>query len=238
MISHHHRCIFIHIPKNAGQSIESFFLNLLGLSWENRAPLLLRYNDNPELGPPRLAHLLAPDYVRYKYLPQHMYDDYFKFAIVRNPWDRTISMYRYLGDPQNESFATFMKDRFMKEQWQERFWFVRPQSDFVYSEDGELMIDYLAHFETLNQDFKSVLEKIGLPEQALPHVNKSASPQAAPKLGLIKKTLAGKTARHASTDTKTSQTKTYQEYYDQEMIDLVSRLYQKDIENFNYQFES
>ena len=63
MISHRHRCVFVHIPKVAGQSIEHVFLGWNGLNWKGRAPLLLRPNEDPRKGPPRLAHLRAQDYV-------------------------------------------------------------------------------------------------------------------------------------------------------------------------------
>lgn len=65
MISHKHRFIFVYIPKVAGLSIELYFLNNLGLDWKNRRPLLLMHNTEPEIGPQKLAHLLALDYVKY-----------------------------------------------------------------------------------------------------------------------------------------------------------------------------
>jgi hypothetical protein len=77
------KSIFVHIPKNAGQSIEHVL-----------APLLLTYNNNPELGPPRLAHLKAREYVSCKYLTREQFDDYFKFAFVRDPgteWSQPIN---------------------------------------------------------------------------------------------------------------------------------------------------
>jgi hypothetical protein len=46
MISYKRKCVFVHIPKCAGQSIESVFDNDAGLTWENRAPFLLRPNAN------------------------------------------------------------------------------------------------------------------------------------------------------------------------------------------------
>jgi hypothetical protein len=57
MISHKRKCVFVHIPKCAGQSIESVFVNDAGLTWEDRAPLLLRPNANNRVGLPFLAHL-------------------------------------------------------------------------------------------------------------------------------------------------------------------------------------
>ena len=70
MICHQFKCLFIHIPKVAGQSIESAFLSELGLSWEQRASLLLKKNSNPLKGPPRLAHLTCKEYIEHQYNPK------------------------------------------------------------------------------------------------------------------------------------------------------------------------
>ena len=73
------------MPKAAGQSIEQVFIDALGLTTATRASLLLRKNVHPELGPPRLAHLKAGDYVRYHYLAPEQFKNYFTFSFVRNP---------------------------------------------------------------------------------------------------------------------------------------------------------
>jgi len=57
MICAQYRCLFVHVPKTAGMSIDQVFLELVGLTWKTRAPLLLGGNDDPKLGPPRLEHL-------------------------------------------------------------------------------------------------------------------------------------------------------------------------------------
>ena len=173
MISHHHKCIFIHIAKNAGQSVEHVFLELLGLGWETRAPLLLRYNDRPELGPPRLAHLKANEYVRYRYLTQDMFDQYFKFAFVRNPWSRTVSIYKYLGYNKKIDFKSFLLGPYKGKIFEEMRWFVGPQTDFIYRADGKLIVDCVGRFEDLQSGFDSVCKKIGIPSTYLPHINES-----------------------------------------------------------------
>lgn len=234
MICHHKKCIFIHIPKTAGQSIERVFLNLVNLKWETRAPLLLRYNDKLELGPPSLAHLKIDEYVRYKYLTQDMLDDYFKFSFVRNPWDRMISIYKYLGFSQKYEFKSFLINVFKDKVWQEKKWFVRPQSDFICGEDGEVLVDFIGKFENLQDDFYKVCEIIGVPPIELLHVNKSKK-AITPSLRLKKIVeylwwhFKGRGIAHF---------RRYQDYYDSESYEVVAELYKKDIELFGYKFDS
>lgn len=232
MICHHHKCIFIHIPKNAGQSIEHVFIELLGLTWKTRAPLLLRSNDKPELGPPRLAHLKASEYVQFKYLNQEIFDQYFKFCFVRNPWSRTVSIYKYFGYDKKMDFKSFLLGEFKDKIFEEERWFVGPQSDFIYAEDGKSLVDFIGRFEDLQGGFNFVCKKIGLPPTKVPHINESKSrnniTRPNPKIkNLLRAHKMAKIPAHQK----------WQDYYDAESIDCVSRLYEKDIELFKYDFE-
>ena len=233
MICHHYKCVFVHIPKNAGQSIEHVFLNLLNVTWETRAPLLLRYNDRSELGPPRLAHLKAEEYVRYKYLTQEIFDDYFKFAFVRNPWSRMVSLYKYLGFNQKCSFKTFFTGTFKDTIFNDKRWFVGPQSDYIYTDNGDLLVDFVGRFEDLQYGFDHVCTQIGLAATQVPHVNESKENDSI--FSLKSKELAKNILRKIKGKNIPSYKK-YQEYYDQESIDLVAKLYKRDIELFKYDF--
>tara|TARA_B100001093_G_scaffold479610_1_gene508751 strand:+ start:4096 stop:4782 length:687 start_codon:yes stop_codon:yes gene_type:complete len=169
MVSHKHKCIFVHVPKVAGQSIESFFLEDLGLNWESRRPLLLMHNSESEIGPPKLAHLLAEDYVKYHYISQDLFNDYFKFTFVRNPFDRAYSFYKYLGFSEFLSFDDFILNKFKDESLISNYWFIRPQYDYIYS-NGNCLVDFIGKFENIQSDFLHVATKLNL-EKKLPHKN-------------------------------------------------------------------
>ena len=186
MISHPHKAIFIHIPKCGGQSVENAFLSDLGLNWANRSPLLLMRNKNPDVGPPRLAHLTAEDYLRYHYASKDLFDDYYSFAILRNPVDRVLSMFNYLkirtrlGTRMN--FEDFVGEWLAKQLSKtgidgtayagNQGWFVRPQTDFVLDASDQPMVKGLFFLETINENFGTIREKCQL-RSDLPHVNKS-----------------------------------------------------------------
>ena len=221
------------MPKTAGQSVEQVFLELLGLTWETRAPLLLRKNTVPELGPPRLAHLTAEDYVRYKYMTREQFDSYFKFAFVRNPWDRMVSCYKYLGMPLELEFKQYLTGRYLTKEWKTMYWFTRPQSEYLYDESGRLMVDFVGRFENLQADFNKVCERIGIAAVELPYANRSETKpvQSSSTLATVKKLLS------PSDRAVTEKPRRYQDYYDDESRDIVAELYKRDIELFGYSFD-
>ncbi len=246
MISHHHKCIFIHIPKTAGQSVEHCFIHALGLTWDTRAPLLLRHNDRTELGPPSLAHLKYAEYSKYKYITEEQLQTYFKFAFVRNPWSRLISIYKYMGHSKKMDFKSFLMKSFKNELWNNRYWFVCPQSEYVCDENGELILDFVGRFENLQDDFNYICTKIGLQETELPHVNKSEKTHNKdPKeitLKFLQKTLMPwqlyNSILHRYRIMTIPNFKLYKDYYDNESIEFVAELYRTDIELFGYKFNS
>jgi hypothetical protein len=230
MISHQHRCIFIHVPKNAGQSIEHVFLKWAGLTWKTRAPLLLRPSADPAEGPPRLAHLKACDYVRCGHLSSQQFKSYFKFSFVRNPWDRMVSFYKYLGIPERQTFKEFLTGQFQNELWPSKYWFVCPQHEYVCDSQGRLMVDFLGRFETLQADFNSVCEKLGVPHTPVPHVNKSKLRRGL--RGFLRKILPRTAPEALGTPFGNA------DYYDEECVEIVHRLYHRDVELFGYRCQT
>jgi len=172
MISTKHKTIFVHIPKVAGQSIETLFLEDLGLNWDTRQALLLRKKKSDEPGPHRLAHLKAKDYVGLGYLEASKYEEYFSFSFVRNPYSRVMSLYNYLGYSRIISFSAFINSVLSKKVREDHFFF-RPQYDYLYCDNGKLWVDFVGKLEHISEDIEYVMEKVGLEGKNLPHINKS-----------------------------------------------------------------
>lgn len=221
MICHQHKCIFVHIPKTAGQSVEHVFLDLLGLTWETRAPLLLRFNDKKELGPPRLAHLKANDYLKYKYISEDLFNSYFKFSFVRNPWSRLVSFYNYRKYYMFYNFKSFVMKHLEKNIWKKDYWFIGPQYEYLYDDNGNILVDFIGKFENLQKDFNHVCNNTNIPETKLPHINKSDSKTLNTFLNFI---AIQRKKNH------------YCDYYDLESKEHVENLYKNDIAYFKYEF--
>ena len=146
--------------------------------------------------------------------------EYFKFAVVRNPWDRAVSYYFHvLQHSKYNPWSTgkeFCRDDFKKLisgtldpiHRKPRYVDFTPEIKTHLSLDNNLVVNVLK-FENLQNDFSEICETYGL-EGVLPHVNKS---------------------RH------TANTKSYVEYYDDELREIIAIRFQREIREFGYKFE-
>lgn len=227
MICRPYNCVFVHVPKTAGQSIEQFFMDLLGLDWkEDREALYLHHNDDPALGTEKLAHLSASEYVDCGHVTQQEFSGFFKFSFVRNPWNRILSEYRYRNYFHHLSFKDFVFNKMPQPGFDDKYRHVMPQYDMLHDKDGKLLVDFVGRFETLQRDFDRVCEKLGLENSLLPHRNPSDKKSRDLKRRLRNILfMNGENRHHGLSD-----------FYDDETREAVADYYRIDIETFGYQF--
>ena len=94
---------------------------------------------------------------------------YFRFSVVRNPWDRFISAWKYLPATRDRSLRDLLANLPMD--GAEYRHLTRPQHAILYDENDRLIVDYIIRFESLQRDFDEVCKMIGKPRRKLPHVN-------------------------------------------------------------------
>ncbi|MBM9514826.1 sulfotransferase family protein [Desulfogranum marinum] len=233
MVSHFHKCIFIHIPKTAGTSL----WGIVNASQDNNKTdqLLLSFKPDDYKFDPPPPHLRASDYIKYDRVPKELFDSYFKFAFVRNPWDRLVSEYRYRMHAHEYSFKEFLFEHFPKPSWNDEYCHVIPQYDFLHDEKGNLLVDFVGRFETLQEDFFYVCEKLNIKKRVLLHRNKSTSIFNRRDNRPMK--MLRSTRDKLSINYRRNTFKKFTDYYDAESIDFVAKIYKKDIETFGYKFE-
>jgi hypothetical protein len=130
----------------------------------------MRENIDPRLGPDRLDHMYASEYVRLGHVAQVDFDDYFKFAIVRNPWERLVSEYKFIARP-DVPFSDFLLRRFPVAGRSDRRRHVEPQWKFVYDARRNVVVDRIVRFERLADEMAEVFQRIFGEPVALPRIN-------------------------------------------------------------------
>ena len=184
MFSEKFNAIFVHIPKTGGQSIESVFIQKHGLTWETRAPLLLRPNNERSKGPNFLAHLFAREYIECGHVEPEKFAAMYKFAVVRNPYDRFISEYRWRrsftpsrGIPMTMESLLAMKDA---DPFTDEARHLARQIDFVTDANGRIIVDQILRFDSLAEEVKPIFVKLFGDVPPLEVVNKSAGESLGP----------------------------------------------------------
>ncbi len=210
LLSEQHRFIFVHVPRTGGTSIKRALQPFCPRRRYSRWQRLL-----DQLG-------LIRDYRRLRFrthsslqdierrIPGAVFASYFKFAVVRNPWDLLVSEYNYYfkGSElhsnrrrrrhrwryQAQSFPEYVRARAERPE--------KLQFDRLSNASGTLGLDFVARFERLADDFQRICIRLGL-DATLTHVNRSDRLDCAA-------------------------------YYDEATHEFVTRQWAKDIEAFDY----
>lgn len=210
LISESKKFLFVHIQKTAGRSFE--------------AVLKENISDLKSL-PGTHDHAV---WVRGQF--GESWDDYYKTAFVRNPWDRLVSWYamfqrkgnttwykrmtglgkynkirQYVLDNTNsfEEFIYKCTDTIEDTDGKKSFWY--NQLDYITDEDGKVIVDFIGKFESLVEDTGIVFKHLGIDGASLPHKN-------------------------------SSEHRDYRTYYDDDTREIVAERYKRDIEYFGYEF--
>jgi len=223
MISHEYKCIFIHIPKCAGTSIEKAFGHLDGhVGRDGQDHRAVRDIQPIRPFPSQKTIIETLRRLKHRYynkvpnprnryaVTKNQYDSYFKFTVVRNPWARVLSWYTAVMHDETTKKALGIKgpvsfnDALVQHMGTG---LLRPQLYWITNYDGKIDLDYIGRFENLNEDFKTICNRLNTPHLTLPH------------------TLKG-------------QHRDYREYYDTDSIQAVADYYRDEIAMFGYTFDA
>ena len=215
LLSIKYNFLFVHIAKTGGTSVRAA---LNPLRWRDPyyVPMFLCSKISKLTGHrigvkfPRHAKVIAAK----EMLPRELFDNLFKFAFVRNPWDLQISSYHHIrrerphllaGINDFEQFLRWKLDPARPYQYHIDT-SIELQSDYLVDLNGKIIVDFIGKYEQLQEDFDEVCRRIGITSKTLPHKRKATNRGD------------------------------YRQYYNDDTARLVADYFRRDIENFGYSF--
>ena len=207
IVSHRHKLIFFAIPNTATHAIRIALRPHLDDSDEEQVGLFVQKKiADPDLA--KISHGHISCMQMRDVSDEGLWRSYFKFAFVRNPFDRFVSYCAFMNR-NNPDFhdrpQSYMYNTLMSKKNKKHILF-QPQHKFICDENENLLTDFVGRYETLENDYHLVCQKSGLQKPRLQKVN-------------------GSQHNHFS------------EYYNEELLDFVKEYYKKDFEIFNYSTE-
>lgn len=144
----------------------------------------------------------------------------FTFSVVRNPWSRMVSFYRYRRDrahvrlPLEWQFNDYLHEVASARRGGPIHEVMRypPQymscSEFLYDTEGTLLVDHVVRFENRDTDLDPVRQRIGVQQLGSEALNQTFSDG-----------------------------NDFRDYYDDTSRDLVGDIFAEDCKNFGYSFD-
>ena len=215
IINHTYRFIFLHVPKTAGTSITRWLSTLTG--WNDIELGGTHYGEEIQAiyGRRFKLHKHSPAMQVRSIVGEDIWSNYYKFAVVRDPFDRLVSTYQFYREWDHPGVAAVKAmtsfDEFLDSDYftHDRRNPTRPsglQCSFLGLDNG-VTLNQLCRFETLDADVAQIADAIGVEPPALDRVNSSA---------------------RADTDS----------YYTPSTRTLAARLYEPDFALLDYPFEA
>ena len=152
MIMSDKKLLFVHITKTGGQTIMSYLLDNLG---EN--PTSYK-NPKYELIPNKKFKLDGPEHYHHKFLHEYVdVDDYFKFTVVRDPYERFRSAFYFKGLYTQYTYKEFTKIiPTITDRRTDMYRMFCPQIEYLQGH-----IDKIFHTERLDEVFRFLKDKYG-----------------------------------------------------------------------------
>ncbi len=180
IVSHRHRYVFVHIPKTGGTSLTLALEARVG-----RDDIIL--SDTPKGRNRRRRVRGAGSRGRlWKHstladieglVDPAIFDDYLLFTLIRNPWDRAISYYRWLrvqhfdhpsvALARRTDFAGFLRDPRTQAQ------LAVPSAHYLTDGTGRERPALYLRLDRLQTDLPALESHLGFPLHPLPHENPS-----------------------------------------------------------------
>lgn len=208
IVSHHHRFIFAAVPKTGTHAVRQALREHLGSGDAEQVRLFVDKRFPWEaLAAVQHGHLSLRQ-VR-PHLGEEAFARYFKFAFVRNPFDRFVSYCAFMlrGSDDFQHRPRDVMRHFLFREPPERHILFQPQSALLVDDDGAtLLADHIGRVEDMQASYDAICARIGIPSRTLDRINASS---------------------HGD----------YRLYYDQALIDGVAARYAQDLELFGYGFE-
>jgi len=228
MYSHEHKFIYIHIPKSAGTFIKHYLLSNIEPNYENNQNQQ-DYDDKYRTTCERALSGIAQDVPEYK--------EYFKFTVVRNPFDRVVSIYTYLGGWKFDYFIENNIDSPMMP-------YVQKFHDYYIRDDFEGFIDYaynqgnIKKFHAGYYDSYVSRAKVGssiyLDKFYKVEDIESCLKDLSERFNFSKDTGFNDWRQNSSSEYKKK--KSYKDYYTADTRDIISNHFVEDLNYFNYGF--
>ena len=218
LISYSRNFLFVHIAKTGGTSVRAALRRYRWGGWYS-VPLGLASLANQITRPRHKLGLKFPRHAKavaaLEMLPTDVYQGFFKFAIVRNPWDLQVSSYHHIHREKPEvlagvtSFEDFLKLKFDPERDYDFMLDISAELQHEYLVDlqGNVIVDFIGRYENLQVDFCSICQRIGIPAPELPHLRRAED------------------------------RRDYRSYYTDELAELVAHHYRRDLEILGYTFD-